>query len=129
MINSIDFLTSAKAILASTQEEVGFRNSISRAYYSAYHACLEVLVSLDIEVTDEDCGAHLKTIKALKRNGSTHYIGKDLADLKTARTRADYFINNRVTKRDAEQTIHRAEMLIKDINQLYGQQEELASES
>ena len=122
----VKFLDSAKDILASFNDEAAKRNSISRAYYSAYHTCLLACDKLNIELPVTNAGLHARLIAALKDNSQTFYIGTDLADLKKHRTKADYHLGTNISKRDAEIAIKKAEFLIADVNKLFCSDEEVS---
>jgi uncharacterized protein (UPF0332 family) len=106
-INVNDFLVFAKSL--PKDSEINCRNSVSRAYYSAYHSCLSVYKP----ASNADGGVHGKLISALKGSPSSQErsIGFILEQLKKLRTTADYFLSENVSKADADTAIAQTEKL------------------
>jgi len=100
-----DILDSANRMLSSPSE-VDQRNSISRAYYAAYHACHPVydkLPMLAIEKTVKG-GVHVKFISRFKHSVDikVRQVGYILAALHQKRCVADYEIHMDVEQSDAQ---------------------------
>ncbi|MCU8062503.1 HEPN domain-containing protein [Shewanella sp. SM55] len=108
------FLQSAKEAMV-TGTEIGYRNCVSRSYYSMYHAVLAILKN---EVPfDNGGGVHFKLIKYLENAGKSEpHCAKKLKKLayflkisKDQRCKADYEIDrNHIAKSSAEDAISRA---------------------
>lgn len=92
-----EFLTSATELLeASEIPEVVLRNAVSRAYYSAYHACLSV-VEVDKEKY-KNMGDHAKLIRSMldHRNEKIRSLGYILSTCKNKRVKADYHLEQSI---------------------------------
>lgn len=112
------FLTSAQDSMA-TGSEIGYRNCISRSYYSMYHSVLAILEN-DIPHYS-DGGVHASLLKYLEFSGSCEphcsrqlrvlsYILKSARDM---RCKADYDIeSDQISKPSAEDAITRANRVI-----------------
>ncbi|VAX16429.1 hypothetical protein MNBD_NITROSPINAE03-1683 [hydrothermal vent metagenome] len=108
-----DFLLSAEELIKGSRE-IDFRNSASRAYYSCYLECRSFAEKLP-EVPTGEGGAHMKVIRKFKehivKDESREYdeavrkIGYQLIQVKSLRTKADYYIDGDYSRKDAEQTI------------------------
>jgi len=102
------FLQFAKSLPENT--EIQIRNSVSRAYYAAYHACLEVY-KMD---GSADGGVHAKLISGLTKStdANDRKIGFILQQLKGFRTVADYHLSATVLVQDKETSIKQTEKLL-----------------
>ena len=118
MIEYKDFLRTASEILESSKDEAGKRNSISRAYYGAYHACKHTAKVLNIPECSGQYGVHSKLIQSLINDGRTHYLGQDLHTLKVLRNKADYVLDAHVSLIDAKSSIKQAAYLLKDAEKI-----------
>jgi uncharacterized protein (UPF0332 family) len=106
-INEKDFLTFAKSLPDNT--EINCRNIISRAYYSAYHACCSVYTPN----FDVDGGVHQKLISSLTKSPSKQdkINGYILNQLKFLRVQSDYYMDKNITKSDAGTALSQTEKL------------------
>lgn len=102
------FLQFAKSLPEDT--EIQIRNAVSRAYYAAYHACLEVY-KMD---GSADGGVHAKLISGLTKStdANDRKIGFILQQLKGFRTVADYHLSATVSVQDKETSIKQTEKLL-----------------
>lgn len=112
-----EFLTSAEAMGRGTGE-IDLRNAASRAYYSAYHACQNV-VNFCPNVNVSDAGQHEKLILRFKRYPSTdprHPLANKIANLldqaKSLRVRADYKISLPFRRNATETQVHNVRRLL-----------------
>ncbi|MDO9104060.1 MAG: hypothetical protein Q7U57_03775 [Methylovulum sp.] len=107
-VDKQEFLQFAKSLPEGT--EIQIRNAVSRAYYAAYHACLEVY-SIDNSV---EGGVHSKLISSLIKSTDVNdrKIGFILQQLKGLRTVADYYLSETVSAHDKETSIKQTEKLI-----------------
>ncbi|MBU9388982.1 hypothetical protein KTE71_15775 [Burkholderia multivorans] len=109
-VTSTDFLTCAEAI-ANGGSEIDHRSAISRAYYSAYHAALEIA---DLHFPDHEAhiakGEHQRlSDRFLKSsNPKARGVAYMLIDLKRSRHRADYALSETIVADDATQGIANA---------------------
>lgn len=112
------FLVSAIESMA-TETEMGYRNCISRSYYSMYHSVLAILKN-DIPHYTQG-GVHSNLIKYLEFSGSTEphcshklkVIAYILKAAKDVRCMADYDLKcTEITKETAEDAITRANRVI-----------------
>lgn len=125
MISSTDFLDSAKE-LAQNKNETAFRNSISRAYYCAYHAVLPLDESLaNHGGIKTDVGVHEQLISKLEncprsvQNWATFKsIGVLMRYLKKLRVEADYDLASEISIEQAQQQIKQAEKVLAKISEI-----------
>ncbi|PPD44903.1 MAG: hypothetical protein CTY16_11105 [Methylobacter sp.] len=111
-IDKQEFLQFAKSLPEDT--EIQIRNAVSRAYYSAYHACLEVY-KMD---NSAEGGVHSKLITSLTKSSDVkdRKIGFILNQLKGLRTVADYHLSKTVSAQDKALSIKQTETLIKELS-------------
>lgn len=106
-VSSADFLTSADAA-HNAGSEIDFRNCVSRAYYSVFHAASPVA---DAHFPDPNAGTAMGTharlskrflaSSSLKAKG----VGYVLENMKRARVRADYDLGDTIDASDAQQAL------------------------
>ncbi len=104
MFDWSDFLTFAKDVLKSKNDEASLRSAISRTYYSTFHAskdfCHDFAARYSIVIPpyvtnshgDKEKADHVRIIAALKTNQNfdVQQLGSHLASLKYKRIHADY---------------------------------------
>ncbi|MDR5777374.1 MULTISPECIES: hypothetical protein [unclassified Caballeronia] len=118
-VSSADFLVSAIAC-SNGGAEIDFRNCISRAYYSVYHAALPVA---DAHFPDTNAALAMGTHERLSKRflasptRSAKGVGYVLENLKRARHRADYDLGDEVTGSDAAQAIADARAFAQRLSQ------------
>jgi len=107
-IDKQEFLQFAKSLPEDT--EIQIRNAVSRAYYAAFHACLEVY---NIDGSAEG-GVHAKLISGLKASVDINdrKIGYVLEQLTGLRTVADYHLSATISIQDKETSIKQTEKLL-----------------
>lgn len=119
-ISPSNLLLLSKAILATANSEVEFRNAIGRAYYATYHAAKTFHDSLSSpgEVPSTRTGIHLELAYRLSRPTipstdplfkKSRTLGQDLNWLHEKRLKSDYRLNDTVTLADAEDVAERAQ--------------------
>lgn len=108
-IQKEDFLAFAKALPEDC--EINLRNAISRAYYAAYHGCLEIYRADN----SADGGVHSKLIAGLKNSSvqKDRQRGFILEQLKSLRTTADYYLSESIDLKDKQMAIKQTERLLK----------------
>lgn len=77
--------------LSQMRSEPALRSAISRAYYAAYHCCLQLLRELGFHFS-KDSSAHEKVAVYLNNAAITEieFAGKELNYLRRRRNHADY---------------------------------------
>lgn len=112
-----EFLSSAEST-ARGVAEIDFRNAASRAYYSAFHACLSAASFCPIAAVP-NAGQHEKLIQRFKRYPSAdprfplaNKIANLLDQAKGLRVRADYKIVSPFKKSVTETQIHNVKRLL-----------------
>lgn len=85
-----DFFEFARK-LVQMRTEPALRSAISRAYYAAYHCCLQLLRALGFQF-GKDSSAHEKVAAYLNNSAITEIelAGKELNYLRRRRNHADY---------------------------------------
>ncbi|OQW93029.1 MAG: hypothetical protein BWK79_13280 [Beggiatoa sp. IS2] len=116
-MNAIDFLESAKQQLEIVlKEEVNYRNASSRAYYSAFHICKDLMdkhPEWHVAIGSE----HQKLINNLLNvpRKELNILGRQLERIKTLRHRADYDLHKKFTYQDAKQTIFESQKIVDEV--------------
>ena len=121
-VSSKDLYEYASAIIKQNNvSEVMARTSISRAYYAAYHHCLNFCNHNNIAIhKDKDTRSHEALEKALERvnsdnqafNNKAKNMGQKLKLAKVKRTEADYLINITVSQRRAQQYLSEVKRIL-----------------
>lgn len=103
-----DFLDFAKSL--PEDREIDIRNSISRAYYAAYHACYPNYSHDRLA----EGGVHNKLISALIKSPSAQdrRVGYILQQIKSLRTVADYSLTEAITVTDKRAAVKQTESLL-----------------
>lgn len=115
-ISERDLYELARASHEHAQEEVDYRSAISRAYYAAYHRCVDFHSRLPYggkEPRGGNGGAHERLIHRLTNPtiadgdifARSVELGHKLRTLKMRRHIADYQLSKTVRPKDAELTI------------------------
>jgi len=107
-INPVDFLTVAKSY--PEESEVDIRNSLSRAYYAAFHACNSKFVASN----SKEGGMHERLIRSLidSRETDDKSIGYLLRSLKGLRIKADYKLDIDIDVSEKREAILQAEKIL-----------------
>ncbi len=114
------FLDSARVFLSGTSE-MDCRNAASRSYYAAYHICLNLGRQFP-DFADEKYGVHEKLIKKLEnaRDRNIKSIGYVLRTCKVSRNKADYSLEEKFSKQEAEMAIKQAERIVQRYSEING---------
>lgn len=133
-INACDFIRIAKRGIEVCDDEMGYRNAISRAYYSIYHSASSLVTERKIpkyngkDMPNVKGGTHLKLAYYLtdEENNKEPFSRNDMAVIavklkmtKMLRTTADYFLKRTVTVEDAEYMIIEAEGIIEKVKTMH----------
>lgn len=119
-IISGDFLTFAEQCCLACNE-ISYRNSVSRAYYSMYHRALESLISLP-SYSSNHHSALIEYLKSSSQNKNEPFeaskmksLGYRLDQQRRARHEADYDLSgHEVTKGIADAAIAAAKLFFAD---------------
>lgn len=115
-VSAKDFLEFAKWIHKPDlyEKEIGYRCSISRAYYAAFHVAKQHLQM------DEDA-KHEEVIERLKDfdngYGDDELSGR-LLNLKKKRNNADYRLSHNINRDMAEKSLNKSKKFIEDVVKL-----------
>jgi len=119
-----DFISTAQR-LTTGSEESDYRSAISRAYYSTYHYCDALKNHLPQRTVSGSSGVHEILVarfeqcdKGYEYSSEARKIGYLLAQLRTARVKADYRLKDTIRKKLAESNILTAQRLIKLTDEL-----------
>lgn len=133
-ITSECFLTWCSNLLK--QQDLGefdYRTIVSRSYYSAYHATLSFAEqTLELPISNIKGSTHLKLSESLAeficenkdREKIIRRIGARINALHTLRIRADYYLDDTLSERDAVGLVKNTNELLSIINSI---QRELAA--
>lgn len=117
----VDFIVVAK-ILAAGPDEAHWRSAVSRAYYGAFHAALQLLASYGITFPKAS-SAHEKVAQCLQNSGDEELAeaGRRVASLREKRNIADYHLDDkRLTVAEAVSfELGRADVVISVIAKAY----------
>lgn len=122
-----DFLGEAKAFLSGASAEIGFRCSMSRAYYSLYHAALQHGDEVKIPPVSSQSGPVHGNLRAFYIDGlysdkalqsKMKRVGYSLKVLHEGRCKADYELDATVQAIDADVHLQRCEANIKLVEEL-----------
>jgi uncharacterized protein (UPF0332 family) len=119
-----DFLISAE--LKEGACEIDFRNSISRAYYAAFHLLKTVIDTLpNPPVVDQAFDSHNDTInklldcaKTTEQKVISKAIINSIKKRKRMRKIADYELSQSIDEKDAGAQLNSVSLLFDDINRL-----------
>jgi len=112
-----DFLMSAQELIQGNRE-VDYRNATSRAYYGAFHLCLQLLEKLP-QSQGHVGASHERVISTLLSYSDKRLnkIGRKLEQAKTLRHQADYKLHLPFYRSSAKQVIRHAYDISLDIEQ------------
>ncbi|MBH3307885.1 hypothetical protein I5P84_00265 [Pseudomonas mosselii] len=122
-----DFLDEAKSLLSGASSEIGFRNSMSRAYYSLYHAAVEYADEVHVPPVSSQSGPVHKNLRAFYTDGlysdkalqsKMKRVGYSLKVLHEGRCKADYELSASVPAIDADVHLQRCELNVKLVEEL-----------
>lgn len=137
-INAYDFIRIARLGLKECCDEAGYRNAVSRAYYSIYHSASSLVSSRQIPkyngkgTPNVMGGTHRKLAYYLTDNENNKepfnrddmsVIAVKLKMTKTLRTTADYHLTRTVTAEDADYMIMEAEGIFEKVKAMHESQE------
>jgi uncharacterized protein (UPF0332 family) len=110
MINPFEFFKVAEDLAnAAEDKEAVFRTSISRAYYAAYHEVADKYsAKTSTPRSDRIFENHQNFIHQLKQMQSEpkfKTLGRQLHDLKSDRTNADYKLDRDITRNTARKSL------------------------
>jgi uncharacterized protein (UPF0332 family) len=117
-----EFIDTAEKLLVERAKEADKRSAISRAYYGAFHACMECMPKEYAPTREQlnSAESHKSVIDALASWGSRNVSGRTdaaqaartLASLKRARRRADYDIELALNEGDVDSCVKRSRKVV-----------------
>ncbi len=112
------FLESARVFLSGISE-IDYRNAASRSYYAAYHLCLNLGKRFP-DYLDVKGGVHERLILKLEcaRDKKIKAVGYILRGCKGSRNKADYSLEDKFSKQEAEFAIKQVEKLIQKCSEI-----------
>lgn len=124
-VNAENFLQVAEQSFSNASHEMDYRNSISRAYYAAFHAVTPISLSLPLIAHGKTHNSHEAIIAALTdclpsqpHAFKLKSIGYQLQKLKAQRVKADYRLDDNLVASDAEEQLYKTKLLLKQIAEL-----------
>lgn len=121
-VSECDLIDLARASYEHAQDEVDHRSAISRAYYAAYHRCVDFHSRLPYGGKEPRGGGgiHEKLIYRLMNptvadkhlSNQSRELGHKLQTLKMRRVIADYRLGKTVRAKDAELSVLDAEVML-----------------
>ena len=121
-----DFLSTAKDLLNNGNCEIDYRNSMSRAYYAAFHLLKTITDTLPSSTNSNPAyDSHNDTIdklllfpKDVEQRVIAKAIRNDIIKRKAQRKSADYKLNQSINEKDAEAQLESVSLLFDEINRL-----------
>lgn len=101
-----------------------YKDSVSRAYYSMYHAAMTILMLKDIKARGSSSVLRVLGLYMLQEEDMGHYYAGALKFAKEERKKGDYDIFAEIGEEEAETIIGDAEKFLKRVEELAGQIEE-----
>lgn len=118
----IEFLKSAEVLLEKESvAEVECRNAASRAYYSAYHSCVDLSKRYpSTNNVKSEGGVHKQFIDKLcnYQDEQMRTVGHSLNQVKIRRVKADYKLVQNFTLQDAKFTVNSVQKLLQEIGKI-----------
>ena len=120
-VNHQHFLESGRVFLSGLSE-MDYRNAASRSYYAAYHLCLNLGRRFP-DYLDVKGGVHERLIVKLEKASDRRIktIGYILKQCRVYRNKADYLLEDKFSKQDAELVIKQVEKLIQQYSDIENQ--------
>ena len=114
-----DLMIEAALLLGRGKAEVDRRNATSRAYYAAYHRCLEIGRRIGLSA-EPNRGVHQQLIDTLagSRNPRVRSLGYRLVECRRLRTEADYEIEGDFSHHDAQLSLSQCTRILEQAGAL-----------
>ncbi len=95
-----------------------YKDSVSRAYYSMYHAAMTILTLKDIKASRSPGVLRVLGLYMLQEEDMGHYYASALKFAKEEREKGDYDIFAEIGEEEAETIIGDAEKFLKRVEEL-----------
>src|SRR6476660_6310795 len=91
----IAYLNLAERLITSEPNAEGWRTSVSRSYYAAFHAAIDFLTRAGVQLPKNIGSDHVRVSTILKncRDADIDTYGNMLANLRGSRVSADYYFD------------------------------------
>lgn len=111
MVNDQDFINSAeKLLILEPSEEMNYRNAISRAYYALFHHGSLLCADINHKIIASSHKAIVETLDAKHPKTSSQ-----LDKLRKMRIKADYRLNETISRYDAERAVKQARSALDEL--------------
>jgi len=97
-----------------------YKDSVSRAYYSMYHAAMAILTLRDVKARGSSGVLRVLGLYMLQEKDMGHYYASALKFAKEERKKGDYDIFAEIGEEEAETIIGDAEKFLKRVEELVG---------
>jgi len=104
-----------------------YKDSVSRAYYSMYHAAVAILTLKNIKARRHSGVLRMFGLHVIQEEDMEHYYAKTLKFAKGEREKGDYDIFAEISEEEAETVIDDAEKFLKRVEELIEKIEEGAT--
>ncbi|KAF5410141.1 MAG: hypothetical protein C5S47_07675 [Candidatus Methanogasteraceae archaeon] len=104
-----------------------YKDSVSRAYYSMYHAAVTILTLKNIKVRRHSGVLRMFGLHVIQEEDMEHYHAKSLKFAKGGREKGDYDIFVEISEEESETVIDDAEKFLKRVEGLIEKIEEGAA--
>ena len=101
-----------------------YKDSVSRAYYSMYHAAMAILTLKDVKARRPSDVLRVLGLYMIQEEDMGHYYASSLKFAKEEREKGDYDIFAEIGEEEAETIICDAEKFLKRVEELVEQIEE-----
>lgn len=112
-----DFLTSAQQIISGNQE-VDYRNAVSRAYYCVFHVCKNLLEKLPNSPHQIGTSHQVLIDKLLSHpDERLATLGHQLSRARDCRTWADYHLSKKFPQYDARRLLTQVQNILSAVEE------------
>ena len=103
--------------LMQGQREVDYRSAVSRAYYSAFHACRTLLKNIP-NLSDNIGTSHQKVIDELLSHSDKQIssLGNKLKVARDLRQKADYQLENPFSRYEASRLLSQVQKILSEVD-------------
>lgn len=116
---SDELLALSRGLLQEGSGEVELRTSIGRGYYALYHEAQLTAERLSLPAGPKSMGSHDSLIQRFQSQGKRlGYIARQIKGCKLVRVKADYYIEEDISQKEAQAHILKCQQLIEDLRRI-----------
>jgi uncharacterized protein (UPF0332 family) len=116
---SDELLTLSRGLLQEGQGEAELRASIGRGYYALYHEAQLTADRLSLPSASSRLGVHESLIERFQSQGKRlGYIARQMRGCKLTRVKADYYIEEDISQKEAKAHILKCQQLMDELRRI-----------